>query len=134
MEDNYFTILWCFLPCIHMNRPQVCMCPPHPEPSSHLLPYPLPLGCPRAAALDALHHAWTCIRSSVLHMVMYMFQCCSLRSSHPRLLPQSPIVCSLASVSFVALPVGSSVLSFWIPYICVNIQYLSFSHLIKQRV
>ena len=52
---------------------------PHPEPLS--LPYhPIPLGYPRALAL-----------SSVLHMVVYMFQCYSLKSSHCRLLPHSPI-------------------------------------------
>ena len=33
--------------------------------------------------------------SSILHMVIYMFQCYSLKSSHPHLLPQSPKVCSL---------------------------------------
>ena len=30
---------------------------------------------------------------SVSHLIIYMFQCYSLRSSHPRLLPQSPKVC-----------------------------------------
>ena len=55
---------------------------------------PIPLGCHTAPALSALHHAsnshWLCI----LHMVMYMFQCCSLKWSHP-LLPLSPKVRSL---------------------------------------
>ena len=32
---------------------------------------------------------------SISHMVIYMFQCCSLKSFHPRLFPQSPKVCSL---------------------------------------
>ena len=32
---------------------------------------------------------------SISHMVIYMFQCYSLKSSHPRPLPQSPKVCSL---------------------------------------
>ena len=27
-ELNYFTILWWFLPCIHMNQPRVYMCSP----------------------------------------------------------------------------------------------------------
>ena len=30
---------------------------PHPEPPSHLPPYPIPWGCPRVPALGALHHA-----------------------------------------------------------------------------
>ena len=28
-------------------------------------------------------------------LIIYMFQCCSLETSHPRLLPQSPKVCSV---------------------------------------
>ena len=40
-----------------MNQPQVYMCPTHPETPSHLLPHPIPLGCPRALALGALLHA-----------------------------------------------------------------------------
>ena len=66
-----------------MNRPQVHV-PPDPEPLSHLPPYPIPLGCPRALALGALLHALNLHWPSVLHMVMYMFQCYSLKSSHPR--------------------------------------------------
>ena len=60
-----------------------CTCVPHPEPLSHLLPHPIPQGCPSAPALSALFHAsnldWWCIS----HMVIYMFQCYSLKSSHP---------------------------------------------------
>ena len=32
---------------------------------------------------------------SVSPLIVYLFQCCSLRTSHPRLLPQSPKVCSV---------------------------------------
>ena len=53
---------------------------PHPEPSSHLPPYPIPLGCPRALALSALLHALNLHWSSILHVVIYMFQCYSLKS------------------------------------------------------
>ena len=45
------------------------MCPPHPEPSSHFAPHPIPLGCPRAPALSALLYAsnlhWSSMFSSV---------------------------------------------------------------------
>ena len=55
---------------------------------------PIPRGCHTAPALSSLHHTsnshWLCI----LHMVMYMFQCCPLKSSHP-LLPLSLKVRSL---------------------------------------
>ena len=68
---------------------------PNPEPSSHLPLHPIPLGCPRALALGPLLHEWNLHCSSVLHMVMYMFQCYSLKLPHPCLLPLSPKVCSL---------------------------------------
>ena len=61
----------------------------HPEHPSHPPPHPIPLGCPRALALSALLHALNLHWSSILHMVIYMFQCYSLISSHPRLLPES---------------------------------------------
>ena len=67
----------------------------HPEPHFHLPPYPTPLGYPRVPALDALIHILNLYWSSILHMVIYMFQCYSLISSNPRLLPHTPKVCSL---------------------------------------
>ena len=39
--------------------------------------------------LGALLHVLNSHRSSVSPMLMYMFQCCSLKSSHPSLLPLS---------------------------------------------
>ena len=54
---------------------------PYPEPLSHLPPHPIPLGCPSAPALSALFHASNLHWSSILHMVVYMFQCYSLKSS-----------------------------------------------------
>ena len=87
------TILLWFLPYIDMNQPQMYMSPHptappcHPEPSSHLPPHPIPLGCPSASVLSALFHASNLDWSSLSHMVIYMFQCHSLKSSHP-LLPQ----------------------------------------------
>ena len=45
---------------------------PHPEPSSHLPPHPIALGCPRAPALSALLHAsnlhWSSMCSSVAQL------------------------------------------------------------------
>ena len=61
-------------------------------PSTSLL---IPLVCPRVPASSALLHASNLHWSSVLHMVIYMFQCYSLISSHPCLLAHCPIVCSL---------------------------------------
>ena len=72
-----------------------CTCLPDPEPTSHLPPRRIPQGCPSALALSALFHASNLDWWSISHMVIYMFQWFSLKSSHPHLLPQSPKVCSL---------------------------------------
>ena len=52
-------------------------------------------GHPSAPALSTLSHALNLDWRSVSHMMIYMFQCYSLESSHPRLLPVS--VFSLSS-------------------------------------
>ena len=57
--------------------------------------HPIPLGHPSAPALSTLSHALNLDWRSVSHMIIYMFQCYSLKSPHPRLVPQSPKVCSL---------------------------------------
>ena len=58
-----------------------------------LPPNPIPLRCPRAPAVSALLHTSILGWSSISHSVIYTFQCHSLKTSHPRLLPQSPKVC-----------------------------------------
>ena len=70
-------------------------CVPHPEPPSHLPLHPIPLGHPSAPALSTLSHAPNLDWQSVSHRIMYIFQCYSLKSSYPRLFPQSLKVCSL---------------------------------------
>ena len=59
------------------------------------LPTLSPWGFLRAPALGALLHALNLHWSSILHMVIYVFQCYSLKSSHPGHLPLSPKFCSL---------------------------------------
>ena len=61
----------------------------------HLPPHQISLGCSRALALGALLHALNLHWSSVLQMVIHMFQCYSLKSSYRCLLPLSSKVCSL---------------------------------------
>ena len=79
---------------------------PHP-------PHPMPLGCPGALALSALLHASNLYWASVLHMVIYIFQCCSHKSSYPRLLPHSPKVFFTAvSLLLSFLYIGSLLPSF----------------------
>ena len=80
-----------------------CTCVPHPEPHSHLPLHPIPQGHPSAPALSTLYHALNLDWRSVSHMIIYMFQCYSLRSSHPCLLPQSPKDCSLYLCLFCCL-------------------------------
>ena len=91
---------------------------PNPEPSSHLPPHSIPLGCPRAPALSALLHASNLYWSSILHTVIYMFQCYSLKSSHPHLLPHSPKVCSLHLCLFYCLAYRVIFTVFLDPYTC----------------
>ena len=72
-----------------MNQPWLYQCSPSWTPA-HLPPPPNPLGCPSAVALRAQFHASNLDWWSISHMVIYMFQCYSFKSSHPHLLPQSP--------------------------------------------
>ena len=67
----------------------------HPEPPSHLPPHSNPPGSHRALVLCVLLHASNSHWFSIWHMVINMFQCYSLKASHPFLLPLSPKVCSL---------------------------------------
>ena len=64
----------------------ICVSPPSwtpfPPPSP---PYSSMLS--QSTSFSALHHTPNLHWSSVLHMVTYMFQCYSLKSSHPLLLP-----------------------------------------------
>ena len=102
MEANHFTILWWFLPHVDMHQPWVSMfpcvpkAPPSPSPSH-------PSGLSQSLALSALFHASNLDWSSISHMIIFMFQCYSLKSSHSHLLPQSPKVCSLNLCLFCCL-------------------------------
>ena len=53
--------------CAHVSH--------HLEPPSHFPPHPIPLGCPRTLTLSALLLASNLHWSSIVHMVIYMFQC-----------------------------------------------------------
>ena len=106
------TILWWFLPYTDMNQPQVYMCLPQPEPASHLPAHLIPLGSPSAPTLSALFHDPNLDYSSILHRVIYMFQCYSLKLSHPRLLPQSPKVFSLYLCLFCCIAYSVVVTTF----------------------
>ena len=72
-----------------------CTCAPHHDPPSHLPSQTNYQGHPSAPALSTLSHASNLDWWSISHMIIYMFQCYSLKSSYPRPLPQSPKLCSL---------------------------------------
>ena len=54
-----------------------------------------PRGCHREPDLSSLHHRANSHWLSILHMVICIFQCYSLNSSHPLLPSLSPQLCSL---------------------------------------
>ena len=80
-----------------------CTCVPHPETP---LPPPSPShpsGSSQCTSPKHLSHASNLGWWSVSHLIICMFQCYSLRSSHPRLLPCSPKVCSINLCLFFCL-------------------------------
>ena len=65
------------------------------NPHSHLPPHPIPQGHPSASALSTLSHSSNLDWWSISHMIIYISQWYSLKSSHPHLLPQNPKDCPL---------------------------------------
>ena len=70
-------------------------CVLHPELPSHFPPPPISQCHPSAPALSTLSYASNLNWWSISHMIICMFQCYSLKLSHPRHLPQSSKICSL---------------------------------------
>ena len=125
MEANYFTILYWFC---HTSTwiCHGCTHVPHPEPPSHLLPRTIPLGHPSAPAPSILYHALNLDWWFVSHMILYMFQCHSPKSSHPRPLPQSPKDCSI-HLSLLLSHIQGYRYHLSKFHICVSILYWCFS-------
>ena len=73
------------------------------NPPSHLPPHPIPLGHPSAPAPSILYHALKLDWRFVSYMILYMFQCHSPKSSHPRPLQQIPKDCSIHLCLFCSL-------------------------------
>ena len=113
-----------------MNQPW-CTCDPHPETLSHLPPHPIPQGNPSAPALSALSHASNLNWRSISHMLTYMFQSYSLKSSHPYLL-QGPKVCSLSLCLFCCLAYRV-IITIFLNSIYVSILYWCFSSWLTSR-
>ena len=91
-----------------MNQPWIYMCSPSWTP----LPPPAPShpsGSSQCTSPKHLSHASNLNWRSVSHLIMYMFRCCFLRSSHPRLLPQS----SESVQHFTIIPCSFCDISVW---------------------
>ena len=67
-----------------------CTRVPHPEPPSHHPSHTIPLGHPSAQAPSVLYHASNLDWWFISHMILYMSQCHSPKSSHLHPLPQHP--------------------------------------------
>ena len=91
------TLQYCsdfFFSYMDMNQPWIYMC----SPSRSLLPPPSPShpsGSSQCTSPEHLSHASNLGWWSVSPLIVYLFQCYSLRTSHPHLLPQSLKVCSV---------------------------------------
>ena len=116
---HHFFFLSCFLKCViggyllynivlvsaylNTNQPQVYIYPHLFEPPSHLSLHPIPLGCQRASGLSSLCHTANSHWLSVLHMIVYIFQCYSFSSSLLLLPLLCPQVVFYVCVSIAAL-------------------------------
>ena len=115
------------MPYIDMNQPWIYMCSPSQSP----LPPPCPShpsGSSQCTSPEHLSHAFNLGWWSVSPLTVYLFQCYSLRTSHPRLLPQSLKVCSVHLCLFFCSAYRVTVTIFLNSiYICVSILYWSLS-------
>ena len=73
---------------------------------------------------------------SVSHMVIYMFQCYSLKSSHPHLLPQSPksvlYICVSFAVSHKGPPYHLSKFHIYVLLYCIDIFLSDLLHSVNR--
>ena len=98
----YFTILYWFwhtLTWICHGSTWV----PNPEPPSHLPPHIISLDHPCAPAPSILYPVSNIDWHFISYMIVYMFQCHSPKSAHPRPLPQIPKDCSIHLCLFCCL-------------------------------
>ena len=98
-----------------------------PSWPSHLPPHPIAQGHPSAPTLSTLSHASNLDWWSISHMIICIFQCYSLKSFHPCLLPLSPEVCFLHLYLFCCLAYRVIVTIFLNSIYMVNILYWCFS-------
>ena len=88
------TLLLWVLSYIDMNQPWSYMYSPSRSPIPTSSPPDSSWSC-QCTSPEHLSHASNLGWWSVSLKIIYMFRCCSLKTSHPPLLPQSPKVCSV---------------------------------------
>ena len=96
LEDNCFTIVLVFAIHQHESAIGIYMPPVTAEPPSHLPLHPNSASYNRAPDLSSLSHTANSHWLSILHMVMYMFQCYSINSTS---ISSPTVSASLFSVS-----------------------------------
>ena len=130
------------LPYINMNLPWVYTCPPS-WTLSHLPPNTIRLGHPSAPALSILYHALNLDWQFISHMILYMFQCHSPKSSHPRPLPPteskrlfytsvSLLMSCIQGYRYHLYHILYWCFSFWLTSLCIRSS--SFIHLIRTEL
>ena len=108
MSINYFywrlfTLQYCIGFAIHQHVSTTGI---HVFPilnPSHLPPRTIPLGRLSDSAPSIQYHVLNLDWQIISYMILYMFQCHSPKSSHPRPLPQSPKDCSIHLCLFCCL-------------------------------
>ena len=96
---------------------------PHPEPPSQPPSPSHPSWSSQCPIPKHLSHASNLDWRSVSQLIIYMFRCCSLRSSHLAFSHRVQNSVLYICVSFSVLHIGLSLPSFKIPYLCVSILY-----------
>ena len=130
----YLTILYLFCHTLTWIL-HGCTCVPHPEAPSHHPPHPIPLGHPSAPALSILPQASNLDWRFFSRMIIYMFQCHSPISSHPR--PTFKKYClSISSWTYfmahtyLYVPTSFS-MSLFFPFFFLVSTYFLLNHLFK---